>query len=161
MTSDHASSPHRPWPRFTRLPEPRAPREHAPYEPWPRWGWFPREQRTWSFAPGPSLTASPSPVPPAPDVGPASEPTRPAPPPPSLPPPREAPPAIEDIAGVTEDGPELDLLPVRRSTSMALVPARAGEVTLGELARAAKRVAPVAAIAGMAAAAAVALFRRR
>lgn len=143
----------RPWPRFAALPEARPPREPAAHEPWPRWGWFPREQRTWTFAPGPSLVAeSPVADPPRPAT-PPSEPTLIASPP-------EPPPVIEDVDHVTEE-PELDLLPVRRSTSMALVPVRGGEVTLGDLVRAARRAAPVAAIAGMAAAAAMALFRRR
>jgi len=98
---------------------------------------------------------SPVADPPSPAATPAtpSEPTLIASPPERLP-------VIEDVSHVTEE-PDLDLLPVRRSTSMALVPVRGGEVTLGDLVRAARRAAPVAAIAGMAAAAAMALFRRR
>lgn len=158
MSTDAVQPPLVPWPRFTGVPSAEPPREPGVAEPWPRWGWFPREARTWSFAPGPSLTAASSPPPVPPPAPPAVEAS---PPPAVLPPPRERIPEVGDVRPA-EGGRDVELVPVRRSTSTALVTSpRGGEVTLLDLARAAKRMAPLAAVAGMAAAAAVALFRRK
>lgn len=140
--SPHPSSERPPWPRFTGLPEVRAARPAVLGEPWPRWGWLPREQRTWTFAPSPTLTNdSPS----------------------------DSPPPLSD-EGPEVRAPAADLEPelveVRRSTSTAVVPVRRGDtsladMTLGEVAQAIKRAVPVAAVAGVATAAVMSLFRRR
>lgn len=139
--------PARPWPRFTRTPEVVPPREPAPHEPWPRWGWFPQQQRSWSFAPGPPVTADAS--------------AEPAPAPPTPTPAADPAPVMEPTPLAGSDDRELDLLPVRRSTSTALVPVRRNEVTLAEVARAIRRMAPAAAVASLATAAAMTFFRRR
>ena len=176
----------RPWPRFTQRPASTAPHAPGPYEPWPRWGWFPREQRSWTFAPAPNLAAPELVAPPPPLELPSPAATdRPG----EAGPPRataeetEEPAATEETVEAaatevtTESEPspvratlppegraevaEPELLPVRRSPSLALVPVRSGEVTLSEVARAVRKVAPAAAVVGAAAAAAMALFRRR
>lgn len=124
------------WPRFTA----GAPlRREPPREvdgPWPRWGWFPREQRSWTLAPGPSIVAREDPA---------------------------VPPPAEPVTARATAAPRFiqGLVPVRRSYSTALVPVRSREVALAEVARVARRVAPAAAVAGVAAVAAMALFRRR
>ncbi|MGE3960689.1 MAG: hypothetical protein AB7F65_03305 [Dehalococcoidia bacterium] len=142
----------RPWPRFTRTPDAPAPREIGPHEPWPRWGWFPREQRTWTFAPAPGLTAGSAQEPNLLDDSRAHAGAR-----PSLDAPEAQPPT--DATRSERREPEVELVPVRRS--VALVPIRGGEVTLSDVARAVRKVAPAAAVVGAAAAAAMTLFRRR
>ncbi len=150
MDLEPAARPPAPWPRFTRTVEARASRaaEPSPHDPWPRWGWFPREQRTWTFAPGPALVAAPAPA---------------APPSPA-PDPIEATRDEQPAARTSEPEPPpeaVDYLPVARPVTMALVPAGLGDVTLAEVARAARRAAPAAAAIGVAAVAVMAFFRRR
>ncbi|MCA9847108.1 MAG: hypothetical protein KC472_03990 [Dehalococcoidia bacterium] len=167
----------RPWPRFTQRPASTLPHAPGPYEPWPRWGWFPREQRSWTFAPAPNLAAPELVAPPPPLELPSPAAT-------DGPGEAEAPrgtaeeaaaTAVTEVTTEPEPSPvratlppegraevaEPELLPVRRSPSLALVPVRSGEVTLSEVARAVRKVAPAAAVVGAAAAAAMALFRRR
>lgn len=156
MNPDPDARPPAPWPRFTRPTEAggsRASRlaDPSPHDPWPRWGWFPREQRTWTFAPGPALVADPAPAPPVP---PAPEPSE------------AVDPRSEHLeAPASESETPVDYLPVARPVTrpvtMALVPAGLGDVTLAEVARAARRAAPAAAMLGVAAVAAMAFFRRR
>ena len=123
------------WPRF-RAGDPASPVRPEPVAgPWPRWGWFPREQRSWTLAPGPALVAREEPRPQAAHPEPVAT--------------TAAPRFIQGIVSV------------RRSYSTALVPVRSRELALTEVARVARRVAPAAAVAGVAAVAAMAFFRRR
>ena len=155
MDPEPTVRPPAPWPRFTRPADrgvSRASRPHdpSPHDPWPRWGWFPREQRTWTFAPGPALVADPVPA--------QAAPSAPA-PPEAVAPPFEQPAA--PAPDVEDPEASVDYLPVARPVTMALVPAGLGDVTLAEVARAARRAAPAAAVLGVAAVAAMAFFRRR
>lgn len=146
------------------------PRQARPHDPWPRWGWFPRAARTWAFAPSPDLAAPDVAVPES--AASASGPLRPPAPQPTAQPQREPEPwsaprgegtraSLPPETGAREEVARAELLPVRRSPSVALVPVRTGEVTLSDVARAVRKAAPAAAVVGAAAAAAMALFRRR
>lgn len=144
----------RAWPRFTAAPETAAPPPRIPDGAWPRWGALSGPGRAISPpVPDPSPHPEPRPQPPAP---PQPDP-QPHPEPLPSPPPHEDPPP--PVAGAPRAGAAL--VPVRRSYSTALVPAGQREVALLEVARAARRAAPMVAAAGIAAVAAMALFRRR
>lgn len=158
--------PSQPWPRFVRPSPGLLPmlRQPGPYEPWPRWGWFPREQRTWTFAPGPSLIAHNWPSPP-----PAAGAARGNPPEDATPEDTASGSAEPIVArpvkprfmqGFREQGLRDESAPAEWSSTTALVPVRR-EIVLSNVTRAARRAAPVAAVAGVVAVAALALFRRR
>lgn len=142
----------RSWPRFVEDASGLAPaaRRPGPSDPWPRWGWFPRDERTWTFVPGPALIVH---TPVAPHY---VSPT---------------PPGVagqgrgDEPVEARPIGPRFvqGLAPSEQATATAVVPARR-ELMLIDAAgvvRAARRAAPVAAVAGVVAITVLTLFRRR
>jgi len=154
------------WPRIVEETSALIPavRRPGPYDAWPRWGWFPRENRTWTLAPSPALTVRPpSSLPPfAPFEGAFGE------PPSEVSAAADAPIEARPIGPQFTEGrvpPPRAAVPASTpssatSTGSSLVPVRR-ELVLADVERAARRVAPVVAIAGVVAVAALALFRRR